>query len=174
MGKIAIYAVIIVVVISPLVLLVHLNSNSGPKTGNYSQLNSEVRSSMMQQTSASLTWAEYNGIHLNATDIVDHTMHRFYLLENLSSFKDNYLNYSKNFSVSMSFNFNVSQFNSTDPDGLSLDHAFFTFNDIAKVNQSEKGGIQEPILFESIGYSINLGNGYITGPFTNESIGAYN
>ncbi len=101
-------------------------------------------------------------------------MLRFYLLENLSSFKDDYLNYSKNFSVSMSFNFNVSQFNSTDPDGLSLDHAFFMFNDIAEVNQSEKGGIQEPILFESIGYSINLGNGDITGPFTNESIGAYN
>lgn len=174
MGKIAIYAVIVVVIVSPFALLVHLDSNSGSKTGNYSQLNSEVRSSMLQQTSASLTWADYNGIHLNATYIVDHTILRFYSLENLSSFKDNYLNYSKNFSVSMSFNFNVSQFNSTDPYGLNLDHAFFTFNDIAKVNQSEKGGIQEPILFESIGYSINLGSGDITGPFTNESIGAYN
>ncbi len=174
MNKIATYIVIAVIAISPVAVLVHLNSTEGSKAIDYSQLSADVHSSLMHQTSDSLTWAGYNGIILNASTIVNYTMQKFYLLENLTSFKNYYLNYSENFSVSMSFNFNVSQFNNTDPSGLDLDHAYFVFNDIAQIKQPEKNGAQEPILFESIEYSINLGNGQISGPSIMENIGSYN
>ncbi len=174
MEKAITYIVIAVIAISSAAMLVHLNSTDNSKSVDYSQLNAEVRSSLMNLTTGSSTWAEYNGVHLNASAIVNHTMQRFYVLENLTSFKDYYLNYSENFSVSMVMSFNTSQFNNTDPNGLNLDYAYFVFNDIAKIKQPENVNVQQPMLLESIEYSINLGNGQISGPSILKNIATYN
>ena len=46
MSKIIVFIIIAAVVISPIVVLVHTNSLNDSKSINYSQLNSEVRSSL--------------------------------------------------------------------------------------------------------------------------------
>lgn len=173
MSKIIVFIIIAAVVISPIVVLVHTNSLNDSKSINYSQLNSEVRSSLTNMLNGNLVLAQSNGIHLNSDNIVNSTMYRFYLLENLSSFRYYYLNYSANFTVELSLSSNSSMFNSTDPYGLDLDNAYFVFHDIAEVNQSLTGGGPVPAIFKSVQYSINLGNGEISGPVTKENNVAY-
>ena len=81
MNKIIVFIVIAAVVISPIVVLVHTNSLNDSKSINYSQLNSEVRSSLTNMLNGNLVLAQSNGIHLNSDNIVNSTMYRFYLLE---------------------------------------------------------------------------------------------
>ena len=110
MSKIIVFIIIAAVVISAIVVLVHTNSLNDSKSINYSQLNSEVRLTLKNEMSGNSVFGQSNGIHLNSDNIVNSTMYRFYLLENLSSFKYYYLNYSANFTVELSLSSNSSMF----------------------------------------------------------------
>ncbi len=109
------------------------------------------------------SWAKYNNVDINSSNIINSVMNRFYVLENYTSFQNYYVNYSKAFNVAGGFEFNKTHFNASYPQGLDLDYFYFQFLDIYTKN-GEVNGVMQPTQLGTITYSINIGTGQISGP----------
>ncbi len=164
MNRTILFAVVISVVIisTSFVYYEHNQSNSSTNVAPHQTLNQMVRN----QTQTMLLYNfysshEYNNVNVNISSLTNSVMNRFYVLENNSSFKHYYTNYSYAFSVGAVFDFNTSQFNSSDPIGLNLDCFYFTFPGI--LNSSNSNNIK-PCYLGSVSFSINVGTGVISGP----------
>lgn len=155
-------SIVLVILTVPLsiVYLEYEHSNSQPTSQN---LNESVREGVSEELNLALSYADYNNVSLNASNIVNSVMNRFYVLQNNTTFQSYYRNYSQNFTVGGGFEFNRTLFNTSNLQGLDLDYFYFLFSDIY-TRSSVLNGIEQPLQLGTITYSINVGTGQISGP----------
>ncbi len=135
------------------------NSNGDPSL----TLNQQVRDTISCGLNANFnsSFDLYSNISVNITNLTNNVMDRFYVLENNTSFLSIYSKYSSSFGVRGVFNFNASQFNKSDPIGLTLDSFYFTFYDIYDYTNSNFVKYDQAC---SVSFSIDIGTGKIAGP----------
>lgn len=157
-------SVIIAVVILVATISIGYYAHSGisPTPAPIQQtLNQKISDSIKGYEEAYAQQAEYTNASTNITNIFNNLTNSIHSLENYTSFKEYYANYPSAFSFGTVWDDNYSDFNSLDPLGLNLDYFYFQF---LGIYNSANSNLIKPGYDGTITYSINVGNGAISGP----------
>ena len=139
----------------------HNQQSSSTNVTSPQTLNQMVRNDIKIELWCNFNSQEYKNVDVNISTITNNVMDQFYVLQNNTSFIHYYKNYSYAFNVGSLFDFNTSQFNSSDPIGLNLDYFYFTFGNILN---SSNSNLVNSCQTGSLYFSIDIGTGEISAP----------